>query len=72
MNKPTTKLSVTAMLDNNSDSITAFFDELPGLVVQGNGWDDVKMKLKDVLMLYIRRLETIGKDFEITTAKCMA
>lgn len=67
MNKPTTKLSVTAMLDSNSNIITAFFNELPGLVVQGNSEDDVKMKLKDLLKLYIKRLETIGKDFDITT-----
>lgn len=72
MNKPTTKLSVTAILSKDSKSITAFFNELPGLVVQGNSEDDVKMKLKDVLNLYIKRLQTIGKDFDITTTKCMA
>lgn len=71
MNKPTTKLSVTAILDNDSKIITAFFNELPGLVVQGVSEGDVRTQLKDLLGLYIKRLENIGKDFDITT-KSMA
>lgn len=71
MNKPTTKLSVTAILEKDSKIITAFFNELPGLVVQGVSESDVKTQLKDLLRLYIKRLENIGKDFDITT-KSMA
>lgn len=61
-----TKLSVTAILDKDSKIITAFFNELPGLVVQGNNEDDVRMKLKDVVGLYTKMIETIGKEFDIT------
>jgi predicted RNase H-like HicB family nuclease len=71
MNKATRKFTVTALLDSKSGIITAFFDDLPGLVVQGNSETDVKEKLKDLLKLYIKRLQSIGNDFEITT-KSMA
>lgn len=65
MNKPTKKLTVTAILDDDSKIITAFFDQLPGLVVQGNSEDDVKMQLQSLLGSYIKRLQSIGNDFEI-------
>lgn len=67
MNKATRKFTVTALLDNKSNIITAFFDDLPGLVVQGSNENDVKNKLQDLLKLYIKRLQSIGNDFEITT-----
>jgi predicted RNase H-like HicB family nuclease len=67
MNKATRKFTVTALLDNKSNIITAFFDDLPGLVVQGSNESDVKNKLQDLLKLYIKRLQSIGNDFEITT-----
>lgn len=70
MNKATRKFTVTAIVDG-SNVITAFFDDLPGLVVQGSSETDVKEKLKDLLRLYIKRLQSIGNDFEITT-KSMA
>ena len=59
MNKAAKKFTVTAILDQKSNITTAFFDDLPGLVVQGSSLDDVKVKLKDLLKLYIKRLQSI-------------
>jgi hypothetical protein len=68
MNKASKKLTVTAVLDTNSKTITAFFNELPGLVVQGKDVNDIKGKLRSLLASYVKRLQTIGKDFEIRTS----
>lgn len=57
-------LSVTALQPDGSGPITAYFNELPGLVVQGKSVDDVKPKLQSLLNFYIKRLQSIS-DFEI-------
>ena len=67
MSIPPTKLTVTAVFDEPSKSFTAFFNELPGLLVQGNSFDDVKQKLRSLLLSYIKRLQNIANDFEIKT-----
>lgn len=68
MNKKTSKiLTVTAVLDDETKVITAFFNELPGLVIQANSMDDVRGKLDSLRKSYIKRLQAIGNNFEITT-----
>lgn len=66
MNNPN-KGAVTAVMHPDSGAITAFFNELPGLVVQGNSQDDVKNKLNALLKSYIKRLEAMSEDIEIET-----
>jgi hypothetical protein len=68
-NKSSKKLIVTAVFDNHSKAITAFFNEFPGLIVQANSLDDVKVKLDSLLKSYIKRLQSIGNNFEIITTK---
>jgi predicted RNase H-like HicB family nuclease len=67
MNKPSKKLTVTAIHDDSSNNITAFFDDYPGLLVQGKSIDDVKDKLSSLLRSFIKRLQSVGNDFEINT-----
>lgn len=57
------KLTVTAVVDDQN-RVTAFFNELPALVVQGNSDDDVKQKLESLLASFVKRLQS-AKDFEI-------
>lgn len=59
------KLTVTAVVDDQN-RVTAFFNELPALVVQGNSDDDVKQKLGSLLKSFVKRLQS-AKDFEIKT-----
>lgn len=68
MKKPAKKgLTVTAVLHPDDGVITAFFDELPGLVVQGTSDDDVETKLKSLLNSYIKRLDSIKDNLNIKT-----
>ncbi|WP_106929462.1 hypothetical protein [Adhaeribacter arboris] len=66
MIKPSKKLTVTGIL-NNSGRITAFFNEMPGLVVQGISEEDVKDKLIILLDAYIIRLESMKNNLDIQT-----
>ena len=61
------KLTVTAVMDKDNNCITAFFNELPGLVVQGKTTDDIKNKLQSLLASYIKRLDSLKNNFEIET-----
>ena len=65
--KQSKKLSVTAVVDDNTNLITAFFNDLPALVVQGRNDDDVRVKLTSLLQSFIKRLQNQGTDFEIQT-----
>lgn len=67
MTNPTKKMSVTAVFHQSSGRITAFFNELPGLVVQGHSDDDVKAKLTSLLDSYIKRLDSIKHNMDIQT-----
>lgn len=60
----TNTLSVTAVSLADSGTITAFFNELPALVVQGKSDEEVKTKLQRLLMSYINRLKSVN-DFDI-------
>lgn len=57
------KLTVIAV-DHAEGNMTAFFKELPGLLVQGNDEKEITTKLRVVLKAYIARLES-SEDFEI-------
>lgn len=65
--KKSKKLSVTAVVNDNTDIITAFFNDLPAVVVQGNNMDDVRVKLTSLLQSFIKRLQNQGTDFDIQT-----
>lgn len=65
MTGKTKKLTVTAIQDEDEGVVTAFFNELPGLVVQGKNRDDVSEKLVSLLDSYIERLENSDRDFDI-------
>lgn len=65
MSKPSMKLSVTAVVDNQS-TVTAYFNELPALVVQGTSIEDCRQKLVSLLKSFVKRLDST-KDFEIKT-----
>lgn len=65
MSNSSKKLTVTAVKHDNSGFITAFFNELPGLVVQGSDDDDVIDKLDSLLKSYIKRLGSVNKNFDI-------
>lgn len=67
MKKTSKGLTVTAVIDDDSKTITAFFNELPGLLVQGKDMDDIKIRLRLLLKSYLKRLQFIGNDFEIKT-----
>lgn len=58
MSTPSKQLTVTAVTDGKSGIVTAFFNELPGLVVQSQSQDDVVDKLKSLLNSYINRLNS--------------
>lgn len=49
-------LSVTVVVDDDSKTITAFFNELPGLLVQGKDMEDIKTKLASLLRSYVKRM----------------
>ena len=68
-NKDSKKMTVTAIPDPHSKVITAFINELPGLVVQANSLEEVRVKLDSLLKSYIRRLQSIGNNFEIITSR---
>lgn len=59
---------VTAVTDRDSGQITAYFNELPGLVVQGKSISDVRTKLISLLDSYIQRLDSIKTNLDIQTA----
>jgi len=65
MKKPK-RLSVTAVEDK-SGTYTAFFNDLPAIVVQGKDIDDVRVKLTSLLKSFIKRLQNQSNDFEIQT-----
>ncbi len=67
MSKQSKELTVTAVQDQKSGQITAFFDELPGLVVQGNSDNDIKNKLGSLLDSYIKRYESRKNNMVIQT-----
>lgn len=61
------KLSVTA-IQNPDGLFTAFFDQLPAIVVQGSSIDDVRVKLSKLLKAFAERLNAIDSNFNIQTA----
>jgi predicted RNase H-like HicB family nuclease len=64
MNNALHKYSVTAVM--HSDGIvTAYVNDLPGILVQGNSSDDVKSKIEIVLESYIKKLQKISSNIEI-------
>lgn len=65
--KKSKKLSVTAVVDDQTNLVTAFFNDLPAVVVQGKDVDDVRTKLTSLLQSFIKRLQTQSTDFEIQT-----
>lgn len=65
--KKSKKLSVTAVVDGHTKAITAFFNDIPAVVVQGNTMEDVRVKLTSLLQSYIKRLQSQSTDFEIQT-----
>lgn len=65
--KKSKKLSVTAVVDDNTNIITAFFNDLPALVVQGNTMEDIRTKLTSLLQSFIKRLQNLSTDFDIQT-----
>jgi hypothetical protein len=65
--KKSKKLSVTAVVDDKSSLVTAFFNDLPAIVVQGKDIDDVRQKLTSLLRSFIKRLQSQSNDFEIQT-----
>lgn len=68
MKKPAKKgLTVTAVLHQDTGVITAFFDELPGLLVQGTSNNDVDGKLRSLLDSYLKRLDSIKNNISIHT-----
>ena len=64
MTKQSKKLTVTAMV-NTDGNLTAFFDELPGLVVQGKTFNDISVKLRSLLDSYLKRYESRKNNFDI-------
>lgn len=65
MSNKSKNLTATAIVDAQSGSITAFFNEIPGLLVQGSSDDDVKKKLGSLLESYIRRLDSVKHNFDL-------
>jgi hypothetical protein len=63
MINPSKRPSVTAV--DYGGVITAFFTDLPGLVVQGNSADDVHHKLASLLDSYIKRLNNLKNNIDI-------
>lgn len=58
-------LTVTAVSMGDSTIITAFFNELPGLLVQGSSDEDVRLKLDSLLGSYIDRLNSAKNNIDI-------
>lgn len=58
-------LTVTAIVDQHSGTITAFFDKFPGLVVQGSTSDDVKKKLGRLMKSFQAWLSSQDQDLQI-------
>jgi hypothetical protein len=67
MNNPSQKLTATGIVQSGTGTVTAFFNEIPGLLVQGNSEEDAKNKLSSLLSSYIKRLQSIGSNFDIKT-----
>lgn len=67
MINPSKKLTVTAVSHADSGMITAFFNEMPGLLVQGKSSEDVRTKLGALLDSYIQRLDSIKGNIDIHT-----
>lgn len=63
----TNRLTVTAVVSGPTGAITAYFNELPGLLVQGNTIDDVRLKLRSLLDSYIKMLDAGKQNFDIQT-----
>jgi hypothetical protein len=60
------KLTVTAVTHPHSGIITAFINQLPGLVVQGSDDADVQKKLDAILTSYVNYVQRLKSlDFEI-------
>jgi tetrahydromethanopterin S-methyltransferase subunit B len=58
MSSNSKKLTVTAVTDSKSGLVTAFFNELPGLLVQANTMEEGVDKLKQLLNSFIKRLDS--------------
>lgn len=67
MSNPTKKLTVTAIPNGNGRPMTAFFNELPALVVQGFNDEEILGKLASLLESYIKRLDSLKGNLEIQT-----
>jgi predicted RNase H-like HicB family nuclease len=65
--KNSKKMTVTAVIDDHTQLVTAFFNDLPAVVVQGVSIDDVRVKLTSLLQSFIKRLQSQSTDFEIQT-----
>ncbi len=57
---------VTAIVTAKTGNVTAYFNDMPGLLVQGSSMDDIKIKLKSLLKFYIDKLQSVD-NFEIQT-----
>lgn len=66
MTNPSKSLTVTAIV-NDGGKITAFFNEMPGILVQGDSKEDVAKKLKSLLNAYLKRLDAIKNNIDIQT-----
>lgn len=59
------KPTVTAVLHKDTGVVTAFFNDLPGLIVQGSDQTDVTKKLSSLLDSYIKRLDAMKNNIDI-------
>lgn len=59
------QLTVTIIEHEKSGIITAFVNELPGVLVQGSDEDDATVKLRSLLNTYIQRLRSMDDNFTI-------
>ncbi|WP_295233873.1 hypothetical protein [Sediminibacterium sp.] len=59
------QLTVTAIQDSNTGVFTAFFNEMPGLLVQTKSQDDIVQKLKIVLDAHLTRLNSIKNNIQV-------
>lgn len=48
--------NITYVLDDPSGTYTAFYDDLPGLVVQAKDKQQARERLKDLLIMYIKSI----------------
>lgn len=60
------KLSVTAVTHPDG-VITAFINEIPAILVQGNSKEDIQNKLDNVLASYIKRIQNTTFDIQTTS-----